>query len=120
MGIVLTCGSLFFDVPERGRHRKTAMKRTEWMACIVIGAMIIYAVWNTAAVRYQLIKAEEYRVALTQQTERLALENERLEREIACAEEPAVIERVARTQLGLVKPGEIIFRVIQPETRERE
>ena len=96
------------------------MKRTEWMACIVIGAMIIYAVWNTAAVRYQLIKAEEYRVALTQQTERLALGNERLEREIACAEEPAVIERVARTQLGLVKPGEIIFRVIQPETRERE
>lgn len=120
MGIVLTCGSLFSSVPEAGRQRKTAMKRTEWMACIVIGAMVIYAVWNTAAVRYRLIKAEEYRVALTQETDRLAQENERLEREIACAEEPAVIEGLARTQLGLVKPGEIIFRVIQPETRERE
>lgn len=108
------------DVPETGRQQKTAMKRTEWMACIVIGAMVIYAVWNTAVVRYRLVKAEEYRVALTQQTEQLARENEQLEREIACAEEPAVIERVARTQLGLVKPGEIIFRVIQPETRERE
>lgn len=59
-------------------------------------------------------------MALVEQTDRLARENERLEREIACAQEPAVIERAARTQLGLVKPGEIIFRVIQPETRERE
>lgn len=120
MGIVLTCGSLFSSIPEAGRHRKTTMKRTEWMACIVIGAMVVYAVWNTAVVRYRLIKAEEYRVALTEQTEQLARENERLEREIACAEETAVIERLARTELGLVKPGEIIFRVIQPEIRERE
>ena len=59
-------------------------------------------------------------MALEEQTAQLALENERLEREIACAEETAVVERVARTQLGLVKPGEIIFRVIQPEIRERE
>lgn len=111
---------MFSDVPETGRQQKTAMKRTEWMACIVIGAMVIYAVWNTAVVRYRLIKAEEYRVALIEQTDRLARENERLEREIDCAEESAVIERMARTQLGLVKPGEIVFRVIQPETRERE
>ena len=90
------------------------------MACIVIGAMVVYAVWNTAAVRFRLIRAEEYRVALTEQTAQLAQENERLEQEIACAEDAAVIERLARTQLGLVKPGEIIFRVIQPETRERE
>ena len=46
-------------------------------------------------------------MALEEQTAQLALENERLEREIACAEETAVVERVARTQLGLVKPGEI-------------
>ena len=120
MGIVLTCGSLVLSVPEKGRQRKTTVKRTEWMACIVIGAMVLYAVWNTAAVRFRLMRAEEYRVALAEQTERLALENERLEREIVCAEETAVVERVARTQLGLVKPGEIIFRVIQPEIRERE
>ena len=108
------------DVPERGGHLKTAMKRTEWMAGIVIGAMILYALWNTAAVRIRLMEAEEYRVALIQQIELLSGENARLEREIACAEDAAVIERYARTELGLVKPGEIIFRVIQPETRERE
>ena len=90
------------------------------MVCIALGAMMVYAVWNITAVRLRLIRAEEYRVALTEQVEVLSRENERLEQEIACAGDAAVVERAARTQLGLVKPGEIIFRVIQPETRERE
>lgn len=96
------------------------MKRTEWMACIVLSALVIYAVWNTAVVRYHLMRAEAYRVELTEAIAAVAEENERLEREIEQASDPAVMERAARTKLGLVKPGELIFRVITPETRERE
>lgn len=120
MGIVLTCGSLFSGVPKAQRKLNVAMKRTEWMTCIVIGAMVIYAVWNTATVRYHLIQAEEYRVELTERIEAVACENERLESEIARSDDVAVIERLARTKLGLVKPGEVIFRVVKPEIRERE
>lgn len=99
---------------------KTTVKRTEWMLCIVIGIMAIYAVWNTAAVRIDLLRAETYRIELTEKIAAVAAENQRLEREIAESEDAAVLERMARTKLGLVKPGEIIFRVIKPEIRERE
>jgi len=120
MGIGLTCRSLFSSVPESERKLKTRMKRTEWMACIVLGALAMYAVWNTAVVRYHLIQAEAYRIELTEKIAAAAEENRRLEQEIAHSEDPAVMERMARTKLGLVKPGELIFRVIKPETRERE
>ena len=96
------------------------MKRTEWIVCILLGAMVVYAVWNTAAVRYQLMQAEGYRMELSEQIAKQKAENSRLEQEIAQAEDAAVIERMARTKLGLVYPGELIFRVIKPETRERE
>ena len=96
------------------------MKRTEWMTCIVLGALTIYAVWNTAAVRYHLIRAETYRIELTEKIAAVAEENERLAREIAQSSDPAVMERMARVKLGLVMPGELIFRVNKPETRERE
>lgn len=71
--------------------------------------MIIYALWNIAAVRRDLMRAEEYRLELIQQTQAVAAENERLEREIARSADSAVMERIARTRLGLVYPGELIF-----------
>ncbi|MBR4077924.1 MAG: septum formation initiator family protein [Oscillospiraceae bacterium] len=46
---------------------------------------------------------------LIQQTQAVAAENERLEREIARSADSAVMERIARTRLGLVYPGELIF-----------
>ncbi len=44
--------------------------------------------------------------------ERLRAENERLRRELkALADDPAELERAAREELGLVKPGEVVFRL---------
>lgn len=70
--------------------------------------------------RYRLIQAEIYRTELVEQITELKAESQRLELEIEQSEDAAVIERMARTKLGLVYPGELIFRVIKPETRERE
>ena len=84
-------------------------QRIGWLAPIIICIMIIYALWNIAAVRRDLMRAEEYRLELIQQTQSVAAENERLEREIAQATDSAVMERIARTRLGLVYPGELIF-----------
>ena len=84
-------------------------QRIGWLAPIIICIMIIYALWNIAAVRRDLMRAEEYRLELIQQTQAVAAENERLEREIAQATDSAVMERIARIRLGLVHPGELIF-----------
>jgi cell division protein FtsB len=42
----------------------------------------------------------------------LEVENERLRRELsALADDPAALERAAREELGLVRPGEVVFRL---------
>ena len=84
-------------------------QRIGWLAPIIICIMIIYALWNIAAVRRDLMRAEEYRLELIQQTQAVVAETERLEREIARSADSAVMERIARTRLGLVYPGELIF-----------
>lgn len=84
-------------------------QRIGWFAPIIIILMIVYALWNIAAVRWDLMRAEEYRLELIQQTQAVAAENERLEQEIARSADSAVMERIARTRLGLVHPGELIF-----------
>ena len=45
----------------------------------------------------------------------LEQENERLKKEIeALQHDPAMIERIAREQLGLVKPGEVVLKSSAP------
>ena len=84
-------------------------QRIGWIAPCIILVMMVYALWNIAAVRRDLMRAEEYRLELIQQTQAVAAENEGLEREIAQATDSAVMERIARARLGLVYPGELIF-----------
>lgn len=91
-------------------------KRIGWIPPIIICVMVVYALWNIGAVRRNLIRAEEYRIELIQETQAIAAENERLEREIAMADDPAVMEQIARSRLGLVRPGEIIFCEIDRQT----
>ena len=84
-------------------------QRIGWLMPMIIGMLMIYALWNMAVVRLDLMRAEEYRLELIQQTQAVAAENERLEWEIARSADSAVMERIARTRLGLVYPGELIF-----------
>lgn len=79
------------------------------LAPIIICVMMVYAVWNIAAVRRNLMRAEEYRLELVQETQAIAAEVAELERKIAQADDPAAMEQIARARLGLVRPGEIIF-----------
>lgn len=109
MGIVFDFGSLPRTVPAEGRRSEM---KAWWMARgvpMVLCALMIYAVWNIAAVRQKLIQAETYRGELIQEMQEIAAENQGLTDMIAKAEDPAVIERMARTRLGLVRKGEIIF-----------
>jgi len=84
-------------------------QRIGWLPIIVICMMVIYALWNIAGTWRNLMRAEEYRLELIQQTQSVTAEIEALEQELAQSEEAAVMERIARTRLGLVHPGELIF-----------
>jgi cell division protein FtsL len=51
---------------------------------------------------------------LTRELERLQRQNAQLREEIRLLNTPEYIERLAREQLGLVKPGEIAVILVQP------
>jgi cell division protein FtsB len=52
---------------------------------------------------------------LEERNARIAAENAKLQREIAqLRSSPAALERAAREQLGLVRPGEIVFTLEAP------
>lgn len=108
MGIVVPCGRQA-NVPEGRERMPVRVKPTRWKTRVVIAAMVLYAVCNMITVRSQLLEAEAYRAELAEQATRLQAENTALEQEIAMAEDAAVIEAIARTKLGLVRPGEKIF-----------
>ena len=119
MGIVSSnCAG---SVPEEGRHPR-AMRALMWRITMVLAAAVmVYAVYHTAAVHRDVLRAEAYRLELTEQIARLQEENECLEQEIARADDEAVIEKIARTRLGLVRSGEIIFYDAEPSVSgERE
>lgn len=51
-------------------------------------------------------------VSVMATNEGLAKENERLRRDVkALADDPAELERAAREELGLIRPGEVVFRL---------
>ena len=109
MGIVFDFGTLPRTIPAKGRRSEM---RAWWMARgvpVVLCALMIYAVWNIAVTRQKLIRAEAYRGELIQEMQEVTAENQALADIIAKAEDPAVMERMARTRLGLVRKGEIIF-----------
>jgi len=108
MGIVVLCGEQA-DVPEGKGCLRVRVTKTGWKTRVVIAAMIIYAVVNIISVRSQLLRAETYRLELAAQAAQLREENRLLEQGIEQAEDAAVIERIARSRLGLVRPGEKIF-----------
>ena len=95
-------------------------KVSRWITAFLIVWIMVYAVCNITVVRRDLVRAEAYRLELMEQAAALREENERLEREIARAEDAAVIEEIARNRLGLVKAGEIIFCDIEAVSGEGE
>lgn len=76
--------------------------------------MVLLALFDphgTLAVRRQRAKLDQ----LNSQIETLSNDNVRLNKEIDLLKhDPATIERIAREELGLVKPGEVILKSPAP------
>ncbi|MGI6605223.1 MAG: FtsB family cell division protein [bacterium] len=97
---------LAMPVPGRGKRPK---KRNRGFGIVLLSALLFYFVYSSAG---QLRLAWELKNRLAQVEREIAVTEQRseeLRREISYLESDAYIEKAAREQLGLVKPGEIIF-----------
>lgn len=76
---------------------------------IVIPMLLIYALLCFARAGRSLADMERTVAALQTERERLAGEHTRLELRLAQREDPARMEALARRELGMVMPGEMVF-----------
>jgi cell division protein FtsB len=88
----------------------TRFRRPGW---IVVGALLVLAVMaifgDNGVLALRRLRGEVD--TLVREVRTLEAENERLSRAIGeLQEDPAVIERIAREELGLVRPGERVLR----------
>ena len=85
------------------------LKRASIFTRIVILALIVYATVMLVNTRQQAIQADADRAALQAQVDAMLRENAELQYDIEHADDPEIIAGIARSKLGLVKPGEKIF-----------
>ena len=85
------------------------LKRSSIFTKIVILALIVYAAIGLSTTRNRIATAEADRVVLQAKVDSMLQENAELQYDIEHAGDPETIAEIARTKLGLVKPGEKIF-----------
>ena len=83
-------------------------RRTLWLR-LAATALLLYALAHLTAAQLRLARTEELAAALAEERAALAAENEALEERLRGGEDPAALEERARRELGLVRPGEIVF-----------
>lgn len=83
---------------------------------LTLGAILIMALAPARQLYAQQrsISGEETKLSA------LAKENARLEQRLARLQDPDYIEKLAREQLGMVRPGEISYVVVPPEASNPE
>lgn len=94
----------------------TQLPRRGWLVVLVI--LLALFAWGLTAGDHgvwRLQQLHQRQAHLQQQISRLRQENERLRSRIqALRHNPSYIERLARQQLGLVRPGEVVYRLHDP------
>jgi cell division protein FtsB len=107
----------------RPASSRLAARRRLWIFRAVAAVLLAmtfgylpYHIYARSGLAKYLQLREDLR-SIQAQNNRLRLENERLSREVeALSSDPRALERVARAELGWVRPGEVIFDV-DPERR---
>src|SRR6187551_2332183 len=81
---------------------------------IALIALLVGSLFGDRGILH-LIAQRERAVVLARELDSLRGENEQLARDIeALRSDPAAIERIAREELGLARPGETVFLIREP------
>ena len=92
--------------PQKKKRRRASSKLT----LLILAVLLIGIVVQLRAVRTQIEEAEAQQAAYTERLAQLKEENAKLEEDIANSGDPALIEDIARNELGMVSEGEKVFR----------
>lgn len=88
-------------------------RRVAWVLALVAGGLFVLSSAQAALRLYHLVRQVG---ELEHQRRALLEENRRLREEIRRLYDPAYVERLAREQLGLVRPGEIAVVLVREPT----
>ena len=83
-------------------------KKINWTR-LFVSIFIIYALFTIANQQYSIYKLNKVKAEVLKNVEASKLENERLKDMIRNASDEKHLERMAREQLGLIKPGETVY-----------
>jgi cell division protein FtsB len=105
---------------DRGRGDVGLRRKAATLASILaFVALVVGSLFGDGGI-LQVLAQRERSAALQRQIEELRLENGRLAAEIsALRRDPRAVERIAREELGLARPGETVF-VIREEPLRSE
>jgi cell division protein FtsB len=97
---------------DRGRSDIGLRRKAATLACVIlVVALVVGALFGDRGF-LQLVRERQRADELTRAIEDLRQENGRLASEIAALRrDPRAIERLAREELGLARPGETVFLV---------
>lgn len=85
------------------------LKRAGVGTKILILVLLAIVATTILSVHAQIQTAQAEKAALSQQVQALKEENAALADDIAHSSDPNYLENIARTELGLLEPGEIVF-----------
>ena len=95
-------------------------RRSRMMLAVAVVVVLVAAVLLTNVFPYRKILAQQQQVTNTEeQLQVLHTENQRLEAEAAALSTDTEIERLARENLGYVRPGELAFVVLEPPAADQ-
>lgn len=84
------------------------------LAVLFVVPLLVYGAYSIGDRWYQNYLLTQQEEAIRAEVIRLREENLRLQRELVLARSDAGIEKLAREQLGLIKPGDTAIQIVGP------
>ncbi|MDN5332195.1 MAG: cell division protein DivIC [Tepidanaerobacteraceae bacterium] len=78
---------------------------------VLLLIFLVYFVYTFTVQQFKINDLRRQELELSREMNRLSAEREKLKKEIELLNTESYIEELARDQLGLVKPGEILYKV---------
>jgi cell division protein FtsL len=92
------------------RRRRVRSKQGLLILCV----LVLWVGFNFARTAYRNYRLRVEIESLQREIAAVELRNKQLEEEIVNWQSPEYVERAAREELGLVKPGETVYILAQP------
>jgi len=83
---------------------------------LLILFFVIYIIYTLAIQQLKMIDLSKQETELAEKINSVIEEREQLKKEIQLLQTDQYIERVARDELGLVKPGELVYKFTEKDT----